>query len=136
MGRRGTAAKPLPSKLAALLPALLLAALLAACNGEAPPEEAKQEETSKPEAAGPPQKPSLLLEPVAFADLPGWAEDDVSAALPALKRSCGRLSGQPDGRPLGPGGLAGTVADWQSPCAALQPASDRKRPRLNSRPSC
>src|SRR3546814_15522815 len=71
MGRRGTAAKPLPSKLAALLPALLLAALLAACNGEAPPEEAKQEETSKPEAAGPPQKPSLLLEPVAFADLPG-----------------------------------------------------------------
>src|SRR3546814_16520521 len=75
MGRRGTAAKPLPSKLAALLPALLLAALLAACNGEAPPEEAKQEETSNPEAAGTPQKPSLLLEPVAFAELPGWAEN-------------------------------------------------------------
>src|SRR3546814_8911817 len=70
--------------------ALLLAGLLAACNGEAPPEEARQEEKPKPEAAAPSAKPALLLERVAFSDLPGWATDEVSAALPARRRSCGR----------------------------------------------
>jgi membrane-bound lytic murein transglycosylase A len=100
--------------------ALLLTALLAACNGEAPPEEAQREEEPKPEAAAPPEQPALLLERVAFADLPGWREDEVGAALPALRRSCGRLARQPDDRPLGPDGLAGTVADWRAPCAALE----------------
>lgn len=112
MGRIGTASKTAT---------LLLAILLAACNGEAPPEEARQEDEPKPEAAAP-EQPALLLEQTAFADLPGWAEDDVSAALPALERSCGRLAGQPDDRPLGPDALAGTVADWRAPCAALAAA--------------
>jgi len=124
MGRIGTATTSLPMKrIAALLPALLLAGLLAACNGEAPPEEAKQEEAPKPEAAAPPEKPDLLLERAAFSDLPGWNADEVSGALPALARSCGRLVSQPDDRPLGPDGLAGTVADWRAPCAALQGAA-------------
>lgn len=113
MGRIGSATKWSGLKAAALL----LAGLLAACNGEAPPEEAEQAEKPAPEAAAP---PVLLLEPVAFTDLPGWADDEVAAALPALRRSCGRLAGQPDDRPLGPDALAGTVADWRAPCAALE----------------
>lgn len=117
---------PLP-RLAALVPLLLLAGLAAACNGEAPPDEAKQEEKPGPEAVAPPEQPRLLLEAVSFAELPGWADDEVAAALPALQRSCGRLAPQPDGRPLGPAneqgdGLAGTVADWRAPCAALASA--------------
>ncbi|MGE5768066.1 MAG: murein transglycosylase A [Bacteroidota bacterium] len=114
MGRIGSATKS-----SGLIAAVLLAGLLAACNGEAPPEEAEQAEKPKPEAAAP-EQPSLLLEPVAFADLPGWTDDEVAAALPALRRSCGRLAGQPDDRPLGPDALAGTVADWRAPCAALE----------------
>ena len=68
----------------------------------------------------------MLLEPVAFEALPGWSEDEVSAALPALRRSCGRLAAQPDDRALGPDGLAGTVVDWRAPCQAVAalPAGD------------
>jgi membrane-bound lytic murein transglycosylase A len=101
---------------------LLLAGLLAACGGEAPKETPPEPKAEAP-LEKPSEKPVLLLEAVAFTDLPGWSEDAVSAALPALRRSCGRLSGQPDDRPLGPsmesGALAGTVADWRQPCADL-----------------
>ncbi len=65
----------------------------------------------------------LTLTPVSFADLPGWSDDTLSEALPALQRSCGRLAGVPDDRELGPQGpagpVAGTVADWRAACAAL-----------------
>ncbi|MEO3427830.1 MltA domain-containing protein [Pelagibius sp. CAU 1746] len=111
-------------KAAPLAGALLLAGLLAACEREAPPE--KPAEPPKAEVELPPAEPTLLLEPVGFAALPGWEADEVAAALPALTRSCGRLLAQPDGRAVGPDALAGTVADWRGPCAALRqiPAGD------------
>ena len=34
---------------------------------------------------------TLSLEPASFASLPGWAEDDPAAALPAFLASCARL---------------------------------------------
>ena len=40
----------------------------------------------------PPPAPPLGFTEVAFAALPGWFEDDVGAALPALARSCARLA--------------------------------------------
>ena len=109
---------------------LLAVLLLAACNGEAPPEEAEKQEPAAPATEATPEaapdapgEPALLLEPVDFAALPGWQADAVSAALPALLKSCGRLAGQPDDRALGPSlgpeALAGTVADWRAPCAAV-----------------
>ncbi|GAB4362859.1 MAG: murein transglycosylase A [Kiloniellaceae bacterium] len=117
MGAIGTVARAWVTRFSGLLPVALLAGLLAACGGEEAPREKAPE---PPKAEAPlPEKPALLLEPVAFADLPGWSEDAVSAALPALRRSCGRLSGQPGDRPLGPEALAGTVADWRGPCADL-----------------
>jgi len=90
----------------------LLAALwLAGCEGqpvETPPE-------ALPER--------LTLSPVAYAALPGWSEDSLSEALPALRRSCGRLAAAPDERALGPEGpagpVAGTVADWRAACDTL-----------------
>lgn len=90
----------------------LLAALwLAGCEG-------KQVETP-PEAL--PER--LTLSPVAYAALPGWSEDSLSEALPALRRSCGRLAAAPDERALGPEGpagpVAGTVADWREACDTL-----------------
>lgn len=120
MGRSAAPARATPLKLLALLAGLLLAA----CNGEAPPEEAPpdeagQEAPAAPVAEAPPEAPALLLEPVDFAALPGWQADEVSAALPALEKSCARLAGQPDDRALGPDALAGTVADWRGPCAAV-----------------
>lgn len=61
----------------------------------------------------------LVLKPAGFADLPGWNADRVAQAVPAFKRSCDRLKGQPDDRKLGPDGIAGTVADWHPVCRRL-----------------
>jgi membrane-bound lytic murein transglycosylase A len=60
----------------------------------------------------------LVLKPAAFADLPGWREDAVAQALPALLRSCRRMAALPDSEPLGSNGFAGTAGDWRQACAA------------------
>jgi membrane-bound lytic murein transglycosylase A len=57
----------------------------------------------------------LVLEPASFSDLPGWKEDDLSQALPALLRSCRRLLGRPPAEALG---IAGTAGDWKGICEA------------------
>ena len=104
------------------VPLLLAAFFLAACNGEAPPEAEQapkpQPSRAAPTETAPPEDSAILLEPVGFAALPGWEQDRLGAALPALNRSCARLTAQPAARPLGPDGLAGTVGDWRAPCAA------------------
>jgi membrane-bound lytic murein transglycosylase A len=88
----------------------LVGALLAACEKKPPPEILP---------AG------LVLGAVSFDELPGWGEDAVSEALPALARSCRRLEGRPDDRAIGPKvdsaeeAVGGKVADWRAPCAAL-----------------
>lgn len=51
--------------------------------------------------------PELVLEEVSFADVPGWRDDDIGAALPALRRSCPKLDGE-----------------WRAPCAALARVAD------------
>jgi membrane-bound lytic murein transglycosylase A len=66
--------------------------------------------------------PRLVLEEVTYAALPGWQDDETSAALPALLKSCNRLRLQPPERPVGPDGLAGEVRDWIAPCEALAAA--------------
>jgi membrane-bound lytic murein transglycosylase A len=72
----------------------------------------------------------LVLTPASFGDLPGWRDDPVSQALPALQKSCRRMASLPDGEPLGraaSGGFAGTAGDWRSACAAaaaVRPGDD------------
>ncbi len=65
----------------------------------------------------PPPPDRLVLRPASFADLPGWQQDQVSQALPALLRSCGPRLRQPKDRRLG---LAGSSGDWAEACAAAQ----------------
>jgi membrane-bound lytic murein transglycosylase A len=55
------------------LAALLLTAGLAAC------------------APKPPQPPAIAFRAASFAELPGYAVDRISEALPALGRSCARM---------------------------------------------
>ena len=94
---------------------LLAAAVLAGC-------EKKPEPVKAPEP--------LVLTETSYAELPGWNTDDLSQALPALRRSCARLLGQPDDLPVGPDRLAGTVGDWRSPCITLVRSSDRDNAAL------
>ena len=62
--------------------------------------------------------------PVEVASLPGWSDDDVFEALPALLRSCDRLLAQPVDRPLKPAELGGTPGDWRPVCGALRGLGD------------
>ena len=64
-----------------------------------------------------PSEERLVLKPATFAELPGWREDAVEAAVPAFLRSCGKLAGQPDDAPAGGQALAGRAADWRGACA-------------------
>lgn len=91
----------LPRALPGVVLAAALAALLAACGREPPPE------------------PSARYSPSAFDALPGWRQDDLLAALPALERSCGRLARLPDEAAVGPEALDLRAADWRPFCASL-----------------
>ena len=63
----------------------------------------------------------LALSRSSFADLPGWRDDDLAAALPAFLRSCRRIESRRDRAGIGGiggAGFFGTVADWRPACAA------------------
>jgi peptidoglycan lytic transglycosylase A len=64
-----------------------------------------------------PLPPRLTLAPADFDDLAGWRADHVAAALPAFLKSCAVMLAHADAAPVGPDGIAGTVADWRGPCA-------------------
>src|ERR1700722_10874255 len=81
-------------RLGAVALGLLAALLLAACKPKPQPDE-------------------LVLTRAGFGDLPGWAEDDPAAALPALVKSCQAIAGRKDDQPLG---LDMIAADWRGIC--------------------
>lgn len=79
----------------ALMP--LLVALLAAC-GTTPPAPTVPVPTPPPAVS----RPTPQLTPVSWTDLPGWQQDDITAAWPALLKSCRALRNRPA---------------WQTACA-------------------
>ncbi len=62
------------------------------------------------------------LRRIAFRDLPGWSDDTLLQALPALRASCGVLDAKSADAPVGPGAMAGTAGDWRSVCRAVAAA--------------
>ena len=56
-----------------------------------------------------------VLQPVSFADLPGWAEDRHAEALPALRRSCAKPLSYPTQAKSGTERFGGP-GDWRSVC--------------------
>ena len=81
---------------------LVIALSLAACST---PRARQPVSVPKPvpvqEPATAPVKPAATLKPVSFFELPGWQEDDLRQAWPALLASCGVLMKKPL---------------WQEPC--------------------
>jgi membrane-bound lytic murein transglycosylase A len=64
-------------------------------------------------------KTPLVLKAVKFTDLPGWGEDDLAEALPALQKSCARIAkGNPD-KDFGPILEAKKMVNWQGICLDL-----------------
>ncbi len=64
------------------------------------------------------------LRPVAFADIPGWSDGDLTPALAAFRRSCKTILAQ---RPDKAAGYGRTVADWGAACAASARYRDPRR---------
>lgn len=91
----------------------LVLAVLAACSPADRP-------------AAPALPDGMSLTPVAFDALPGWSEDRVSEALPALRRSCDRLDVMAATKGadtwLGPGAYGGSLGDWVGLCGDLDRA--------------
>jgi membrane-bound lytic murein transglycosylase A len=87
----------------------------------------------------PPPEARLTLAPARFDELSGWGEDRVGAALPALLRSCKKLSSKPENAALATKAAAtraatadfGTIGEWRSACsaAAAVPEGDEKAAR-------
>lgn len=93
-----------------LASALLLSLLLSACAGLKVPGIGgpSSEEPPTPPATTAPVS-ERVLKPVAWSDLPGWADDDQRAAWPAFRQSCRGLANK---------------AQWKKVCeagAALDP---------------
>ncbi len=66
-------------------------------------------------------EPAPLPRVVSFAELPGWADDRLTEALPAFRASCAVLAGLPPDRPMGgEGATARTAGDFLPACAAAQ----------------
>jgi peptidoglycan lytic transglycosylase A len=78
-----------------------------------------------------PSEDKLVLEPASFSDLPGWQEDAVEEAVPALLRSCERIAPLPDDAPVDDEPFAGKAGDWRKACAAAEklPPADRAAAR-------
>ena len=68
----------------------------------------------------------MVLAPVTYAALPGWAQDDHAAALGAFRKSCGRIVKAAPDKPFSGNIAAGTMGDWQPACAAAQDAADAR----------
>jgi membrane-bound lytic murein transglycosylase A len=86
--------------------------LLAACSTA--PESQRSEN-------GPPAGPDrLVLTAIGYDRLPGWFGDDQSQVLPALRRSCDRITQLPPNQTIGLDGRGGLAADWFGPCGALR----------------
>jgi membrane-bound lytic murein transglycosylase A len=64
----------------------------------------------------------MTLHRIAFRNLPGWGDDAVSQALPALRASCSVLDAKPADAPVGPNGVAGTAGEWRAICTAVAAA--------------
>lgn len=70
------------------------------------------------EAAPPPVHDELTLTKAGFADLPGWADDHFSEAVPSFLASCKKLDELKDIDPVGVDGHGGRAKQWRHACAA------------------
>jgi membrane-bound lytic murein transglycosylase A len=110
-----------------MLALIVIAAEAAACRS---PHAVKRPSSSPAPAptparpdAGPvatvppvPVEDRLVLDRIAFADLPGWADDAVADAIPAFLRSCRKLARLGDDEQVGRTATGGLARDWRRPC--------------------
>ena len=82
-----------------------------------PPPEA-------PPAPAPRGETVVIYDPVNANDLPGWTQDSVTQALPALKRSCAKFAAMTPETVIGRGVIARPAREWQTACRDLDQGGD------------
>lgn len=110
--------------------AVLILLALAACAPLQAPAPTESPSSEAAPAAPAPDEPKLRLKKVAFDQIAGWAGDRHEQAIPALLRSCEKITKlAPD---LRLGGIGGVAGDWIEPCtaAALVPPDRTDLARL------
>ncbi len=100
-------------------------------TGSASPVPTPTPEIGQPASPEVPE-PKLVLEAVGFDALPGWQNDSVGDALPALRRSCARLAKRGNVQLVGRDEIGGTAGQWREACTAANdvPASDHAAARM------
>ncbi len=80
----------------------------------------------EPVSAPPPEPkaPRASFALLSISAIPGFAEDEIIAALPALKRSCQKISTLPADRTLGPDAIGGSAGDWAVSCESIKSLSE------------
>ncbi len=71
------------------------------------------------------REPGLNFSRASFADLPGWKEDTLLDALPALQKSCDKVRQIPVKRRMPGAKIGGTYGDWIEACVAIGTVTDR-----------
>lgn len=94
LGLAGCATPPQQTAEPGPTPSAALPETKPAPAASAPPAPAAVETPAEPTPSKTPPTAMPWLKPAAFADLPGWQDDDPSAAWPALLNSCKGLKGQ------------------------------------------
>lgn len=77
--------------------------------------------TAVPRPAPPPALAGAALQPVPFASLPGWAQDDAASAFATFRSSCGALAVTP--KETGPTSNPTLVPGLRTACAAARSVS-------------
>ncbi|MBU0800708.1 MAG: murein transglycosylase A [Alphaproteobacteria bacterium] len=72
------------------------------------------------------EKTPMVLQPVSFADLPDWKNDDHASALATFAKSCARINKIDAARAFSKNIAAGTIGDWQKICAQLPGVTDAR----------
>jgi len=67
---------------------------------------------------------AFLAEEVDMAKLPGWDQDKIIDALPALMKSCEKFKSKVPETVIGEGEFARTAADWEYACAGIENVMD------------
>lgn len=115
---------PRPRSTVALVAALFVGAVIGAAAAisfmrqHQPATETREEQPPASTAAAKPDT-SVTYTPVGLDSLPGWQEESIAQALPALHRSCERIKTLAPDRIIGTGNIARPASAWHSACDAV-----------------
>ncbi len=88
--------------------------------------------STPPPAVTPDDNAPLVLKPVSFDDLPGWGNDNLAEAVPALMRTCERIKDKDPEGSVGTLPEAETYVDWQAICSDLYIMASRENTALQA----